>query len=178
MALIKLNNNSLSAVTALPAGVGGKVLQIVTNTWNSGTTISSSSPQSVDLTDSVTSITPSSTSSKIFITGFIGGSWSSQDHCGIILKNQINGGGYNSITAALGTGATGSYEDYHSGGFKSGQHEDLPINYVDSPNTTSQVDYRFTVQKVGGVVFTINNGRNGYTHSKHASTVTLMEISS
>jgi hypothetical protein len=29
MAIITLNNNSLSSVTALPAGVGGKVLQVV-----------------------------------------------------------------------------------------------------------------------------------------------------
>ena len=32
MAIITLNNNSLSSVTALPAGVGGKVLQIVQGT--------------------------------------------------------------------------------------------------------------------------------------------------
>ena len=29
MALTKINNNTLSAITGLPAGVGGKVLQIV-----------------------------------------------------------------------------------------------------------------------------------------------------
>ena len=28
MAIITLNNNSLSSVTSLPAGVGGKVLQV------------------------------------------------------------------------------------------------------------------------------------------------------
>jgi hypothetical protein len=29
MALTKINNNTLSAITGLPAGVGGKVLQVV-----------------------------------------------------------------------------------------------------------------------------------------------------
>ena len=32
MALTKINNNTLSAITGLPAGVGGKVLQVVTKT--------------------------------------------------------------------------------------------------------------------------------------------------
>ena len=32
MALTKINNNTLSAITGLPAGVGGKVLQVVTAT--------------------------------------------------------------------------------------------------------------------------------------------------
>ena len=32
MAIIKPNNNTISAITSLPAGVGGKVLQVVTAT--------------------------------------------------------------------------------------------------------------------------------------------------
>ena len=35
MALTKINNNTLSAITGLPAGVGGKVLQVVTATYMS-----------------------------------------------------------------------------------------------------------------------------------------------
>jgi hypothetical protein len=35
MAIITLNNNSLSSVTSLPAGVGGKVLQVVSETTTS-----------------------------------------------------------------------------------------------------------------------------------------------
>ena len=47
MALIRLNNQSLSSVTALPSGVGGKVLQVV----NSSTDFNqvSTSQSSVDL---------------------------------------------------------------------------------------------------------------------------------
>jgi hypothetical protein len=32
MAIIKPNNNTLSSITALPTGVGGKVLQVVQST--------------------------------------------------------------------------------------------------------------------------------------------------
>jgi hypothetical protein len=34
MAIIKPNNNTLSSITALPAGLGGKVLQVVQSTNN------------------------------------------------------------------------------------------------------------------------------------------------
>jgi len=43
MAIITLNNNSLSGVTALPAGVGGKVLQVVNNNYTTYTTTGSTS---------------------------------------------------------------------------------------------------------------------------------------
>ena len=65
MALIKLNNQSISSVTALPAGVGGKVLQVVTATIQ--TQQESTSASFVDITGLSVSITPSSTSSKIFV---------------------------------------------------------------------------------------------------------------
>ena len=58
MAIIKPNNNTISAITALPAGVGGKVLQVVTAT--DGTALSSSSTSYID-TGLSASITPSST---------------------------------------------------------------------------------------------------------------------
>ena len=64
MAIITLNNNSLSSVTALPAGVGGKVLQVVQAT--SSTTKTTTSTSFVD-TNLSGSITPSSTSSKIYV---------------------------------------------------------------------------------------------------------------
>lgn len=66
MAIITLNNNSLSGVTALPAGVGGKVLQVVTATDSTDRSTTSTSFVTASNTLSV-SITPSSTSSKIFV---------------------------------------------------------------------------------------------------------------
>ena len=70
MALITLNNNSLSGITALPSGVGGKVLQVVNSTPN--TTQSGNAGTEVMIANYYASITPSSTSSKVFIT-FTGG---------------------------------------------------------------------------------------------------------
>ena len=43
MAIIKPNNNTLSAITALPTGLGGKVLQVVNATSTAETVKSDSS---------------------------------------------------------------------------------------------------------------------------------------
>jgi len=60
-------NASLNAVTTLPAGVGGKVLQVVTATDNTQRSTTSTSFVTGSNTLSV-DITPSATSSKIFVT--------------------------------------------------------------------------------------------------------------
>jgi hypothetical protein len=65
MALTKINNNTLSAITGLPAGVGGKVLQVVTQTHN--TQFNTTSTSYVAVTGMEANITPSSTSSKILV---------------------------------------------------------------------------------------------------------------
>jgi hypothetical protein len=64
MAIIRLNNQSISSVTALPSGVGGKVLQVVNSQFS--TDVSTTSSTASDTGHSA-SITPSSTSSKIFV---------------------------------------------------------------------------------------------------------------
>ena len=73
MAIIKPNNNTISAITALPngivsatalaSGVGGKVLQVKSDEYP--TEQSSTSTSFVDIGGLSVSITPSSTSSKI-----------------------------------------------------------------------------------------------------------------
>jgi hypothetical protein len=74
MAIITLNNNSLSSVTSLPAAIPtGKVLQVVTQgvTESTGTTSipqDNTLPQSTEGTEIVSiNITPASTSNKILI---------------------------------------------------------------------------------------------------------------
>ena len=65
MAIITLNNNSLSSVTSLPAAIPtGKVLQVVQDTLTSAFETTSTSYVDTGLT---ASITPSSTSNKILI---------------------------------------------------------------------------------------------------------------
>jgi hypothetical protein len=63
MAIITLNNNSLSSVTSLPAAIAtGKVLQVVTST--NSTNINTTGGSFVTTNHSL-SITPSSSSNKV-----------------------------------------------------------------------------------------------------------------
>ena len=65
MAIIKPNNNTISAITALPAAITtGKVLQAVTATHSTAVTVTGTTFTSSGLT---ASITPASTSNKILI---------------------------------------------------------------------------------------------------------------
>jgi len=67
MALIRLNNQSISSVTALPSGVGGKVLQVVSVNGRNSDFITSSTSL-VEVPDSGITITPTSTSSRVMVT--------------------------------------------------------------------------------------------------------------
>jgi len=64
MAIIKPNNNTISAITALPTGVGGKVLQAVEGTTTTETDTSSTSFVATNLS---VNITPSSSSNKVLV---------------------------------------------------------------------------------------------------------------
>jgi hypothetical protein len=64
MSIIKPNNNTISAITALPAGVGGKVLQVVQATDTAETNTTSTSFVATGLS---VNITPSSSSNKVLV---------------------------------------------------------------------------------------------------------------
>jgi len=63
MAIIKPNNNTLSAITALPTGLGGKILQVVEGT---SSTQHNNTGGLADIGLSV-AITPSSSSNKVLV---------------------------------------------------------------------------------------------------------------
>jgi hypothetical protein len=64
MALIKLNNQSLTAVTSLPSGVGGKVLQVKTKYLATSVATTSGTITSILTSDT---ITLSSSSNSLYI---------------------------------------------------------------------------------------------------------------
>jgi len=158
MAIIKPNNNTLSAITSLPAGVGGKVLQVVQGT--STTEISTSSTSYVT-TNLSANITPSSSSNKIMIS--IAGS-GREDADGntvqyTIFRDSTNlEGATDKGFCDLGsTGAT-----YVKGAYT--------VFYLDSPSSTSQITYAFYMKNQNG------SGGCRAMHRNSLSTITLMEI--
>jgi hypothetical protein len=130
MAIITLNNNSLSSVTSLPAGVGGKVLQVVTATDSTVRTTSSTSFVTASNTLSV-SITPSSTLNKIFV---IANTTFRIDVSSVQAFITIYRDATNLGTA---TGISNIYSD--SGG---AIWNPSCISYLDSPSSTSALTYQ------------------------------------
>ena len=157
MALIKLNNQSLTAVTSLPAAIStGKVLQVQSSTKTTESTTTNGSYVDTGLQ---VNITPSSTSSKILVMIGHGMNFtSSGTEAKFRLKREI-GATATELTQFVinldGTGSTGGSS----------------IAYLDTPNTTSQCIYydQFHRSNGSGTVYICPNNS--------AATITAMEIS-
>lgn len=158
MALTKINNNTLSAVTTLPSAIAtGKVLQVVSTQYASNLATTSTSLVATGYT---ATLTPSSTSSKILIscTGgkidYDSGTTYIETH----LFGKIGGAAYSDISGLVeGFRFTNAYTNAHS------------ISYLWSPSTTSEV----IVQPY----FKSSEGSNFYFNRSNVKvTVTAMEI--
>ena len=135
MALTKINNNTLSAVTTLPSAIAtGDVLQVVNMTSTSATSTTSSSFVATALTDT---ITPSATSSKILIlaTGNLNNTSGSQWTYATIAKGGTN------------LGAAEGMVGIYAGG---DNHSACTITYLDSPSSTSELTYDVRIKVTGG----------------------------
>ena len=150
MAIIKPNNNTLSAITALPAAIStGKFLQIQTNTH--ATRFTTSSTSYVAATGYTVSITPSATSSKIFVIVS-----TSMDNKGsdktiyATLYRSISGGATTHITDDA-EGVAANYTD------SGRQYTPVTLHTLDSPSTTSAVTYQVYVKSNGSHDVTFND---------------------
>jgi hypothetical protein len=153
MALTKINNNTLSAITGLPAGVGGKVLQVVSTT-NTGSADSSTTTivEFMNL-----SITPSSASSKIMCfyqcVGYANGH--NNELLVRLYRGTIAG---TQIASTANSDGGNSYEGYS-----------LALSNLDSPSTTSAQQYTIGFGATQNLYHAIG-------FSSHSNTLTLMEI--
>jgi hypothetical protein len=163
MALTKINNNTLSAITTLPAAIAtGKVLQVV-----QGTTTTSTSTTSTTYADTTLSgaITPSATSSKILV--IVNQNFrtsSSTDRAGGTLRLLRD-----STVVYAGDDA---YETFFEtvGSTTMQIYLRQNLNYLDSPSSTSELTYKTQarVYQAGQTVTTQD--------SNIEATITLMEI--
>ena len=136
MAITRLNNNSITSVSALPnlaslpSGIPtGKILQV--KTTGHLATFQSSTTGIVDITNGSLTITPNSTSSKIFC--LVGGS---------TYANASNTWHYCKLWRSGIGSATQLFSQQLGGYGDSGQETNaIQINYTDSPSTTSELTY-------------------------------------
>jgi len=164
MAIIKPNNNTISAITALPAAIPtGKVLQVVQAITTTTVTHVSDGGQ-VD-TGLTASITPSATSSKILVL--------------ISQNNKMERGGAVLLNYELRLFRDSTEIEYwdsicaeevqNDGSFYGSNHA---YHYQDSPSSTSSITYKTT-----GKIVSVAGGRTvRFQDSSAPSTMTLMEI--
>ena len=157
MAIIKPNNNTISAITALPAAIPtGKVLQVV---QGSTTTSVTHSTTYADTNLSAT-ITPSSTSNKILIL--------INQHCYL----QGVGGGATRILRDSTTIQTFSQNYAHYIDVTNANtRQYFSYSYLDTPSSTSALTYKTQAREYSG-------GHNDFQtqNDNLTSFITLMEV--
>ena len=148
-------NASLGAVTALPAGVGGKVLQ-VSNFVQASSQQTFSSTSYADLTNVTVNITPSATSSKILILSNIGSD-----------LNDGEGYGMQFVRGSTSIYATKQTYTLYTDGVTQVYNVNM-FNYYDSPNSTSQQTYKVQIRSYNNASINISTSYN--------SNIQVMEI--
>lgn len=145
MAIIKPNNNTISAITALPAAIPtGKVLQVV---HAHTATIANSTSTTYADTGLTASITPSATSSKVIVVihqsvAKLGANTSGNFK---VFRDSTEIGG--SIPARA-LGYTGDSTEIYLG-------MAFNYNFQDSPSSTSSLTYKTQFNNGGGSTGTI-----------------------
>ena len=169
------SNVVASAITGTISGTRlptGSVLQVVSNTKID--TFSTTSTSYVDVTGLFVTITPTSATSKILITGLV--NFAAANDVGFFRLVR------NSTAICVGTGvgnrlsATAQMRNYPD----SADADAAALNFLDSPNTTSSVTYKIQAASApGGYTTRFNSSAddNDTTNrGRTASTITVMEI--
>ena len=162
---------ALPSGTTLPAGVGGKLLQLQSTTKTD--TFSYSGSSFTDVTGLSVSITPSSTSSKIFVQASVSmaGPGSGNDGAFRLMRDSTAIGIADAIgprTRATFAGFIRNEYELSSGGG----------TFLDSPSTTSAVTYKVQMKASGNTLFVnrTSNFDEAHTCELGISTITVMEI--
>ena len=159
----------------------GKILQVVSATKTDTFTLSSSDGTFTDVTGLSVSITPTSTSSKIFITANVNISGSNRygalrfvrDSTAIGIGDAASSRTRVAVSSHRNESATNDHHIMHNSS----------TSFLDSPNTTSATTYKIQIANTyaaGGYTVYINRGSTdsdaNYAH-RGASTITVMEVS-
>ena len=173
-----INDTSIGNITALPAGVGGKILQVQHINFITGGTVNSTTSFAASyITDQ---ITPAATSSKILIQmqcrfyPYREGTAANNAVGRIAIYRDIGSAGFSKVWPTSGGGDIAIGVSASTIGGDNATWMDVnflqPVFFVDSPSTTSACDYTLYIAKVG----TMDNMQVG--NSTFPADVTLIEI--
>lgn len=161
---------------SLPAGMGGKVLQVLSSTKTDTQGMTSTS--FADITGLSVSITPASSSSKILVLATVNGAarngWNNMGLGLFRDSTQIYLGDSAGSRARVAAAINGSAND--------GTQWAVSINFLDAPSTTSATTYKIAFRVMqdnpGSGIYinrTYNDSDSGGV-GRTASTITVMEI--
>ena len=174
------------AVTAAKVTGLGKIGQVVTTTFTGteSTTTNLSSADSYTTSSVAATLTPTATSSKIYVACTINaGSSDATNGCHIGRFLMAVSGG--STTAEFRGDAAGSRKRNSSGRMNEGTGgttmHTYGFNFVASPSTTSAVTISYQFASRGGgsgtaYINRVHNDSDSTEHGRAASAITLMEI--
>ena len=179
MAIIKPNNNTISAITALPAAIGtGKIAQIVsTNKVDTfGESIATEGISSI-VTGLTVDITPSATSSKILV--FVNVGVGADGEHGMSLQLYRDTTQIDLANAASSRPRRSKGPMQNSGG--SSYITNINTSYLDSPSSTSSLTYGIKIAHTSSSTKTIYVNRShddvdDASYGRNASTITVMEV--
>ena len=165
--LLKFTGTTTLASSAISTGKIGQVLNVA-NGSGSNTTSTSWSDQS----NATVNITPSATSSKIYITYNFGGWYvANTSNIGQVKLVRGIGGSFSDII----TPAHNSSSTVVQGKVSSGQQGGgASIHYLDSPNTTSTVTYKIQI-KTDNASMNFSCNKNS-AHQTNGQYLTVMEV--
>ena len=162
----QLKVNSIIPVAGVPTGGGGGIIQTVQATKTD--VQSTTSTSFIDITGLSVNITPTSSSSKILLTGMIVIHHSLYTAFFQILRD----------STVIGTAATGSNSAYIVYNMNENSNQSRAINFLDSPSTTSQVTYKIQGRRDGGSTLFINAHTTDTTNDYISpSVLTAQEVS-
>jgi hypothetical protein len=165
--LTALNASNISTGTLAAARLpAGSVLQVVSTTKTD--TFSTASTTFIDLTGFSVSITPTSTTSKIFV--LVATNYSPSSTSGIAVFNLVRNSTNISQPSTAPTWSGTAVP------FLNGADTCMPMgfNFLDSPATTSSTTYKVQVKVNTGNTLYVN--RRLSTDTVSTSTITVMEI--
>jgi len=158
-----INNTSIGHVTSLPAAIAtGKVLQVVNATKTDTLTTTSSS--FTDITGLSASITPSSTSNKIFVslTLYVGDDTQTANVICNIVRDSTQ---LQETVVRLPQEGQAVYRMYN-----------LSMTDYDSPSSTSSLTYKSQIKTNAGTAVVNKAANQGGFSNTATATLTLMEI--
>ena len=170
MALSKIDGTNFieGTVPSTVAPGAGKVLQVVSSTKTD--TFSTTSTSLVDIPSLSVSVTPSSTSNKVFIIGNL----SNNTNPGRIITFQLVRNTTNIANNASSGNFSGTVSEYINASTND-SITNSSFSFLDSPSTTSATTYKIQMMiNVGDYTAYINTRPNG--DAFQISTITAYEI--